>query len=117
MSEILVTGGNGNLGHHLVPALQQRGDRVRVLALEGEDTAWLEARGVSVHRGDIRQPESLAAPMRSVDAVLHLAGLMGVWRPFEDYRAVNVAGTENVCRAALMAGAHRVLHVSSWTVY
>jgi nucleoside-diphosphate-sugar epimerase len=48
--------------------------------------------------------------------VLHLAGMMGLWRPMTDYHAVNVTGTENVCRAALAEGA-RVIHVSSWTVY
>ena len=43
--------------------------------------------------------------------------MMGVWRPLEDYRAVNVTGTQNVCRAALAEGVSRVVHVSSWTVY
>lgn len=116
MNETLVIGGNGFLGRHLVPALQDCGDSVRVLALPTEDTTWLEARGVMVHGGDIRQPDTLVAPMRGVDRVVHLAGMMGVWRPMEDYRAVNVTGTKNVCRAVLAAGA-RLLHVSSWTVY
>jgi nucleoside-diphosphate-sugar epimerase len=114
--DVLITGGNGLLGHHLVPELQDRGDRVRVLVLPDEDASWLEQRGVDVYRGDIRLPETLTAPMSGADAVLHLAGMMGVWRPLEDYHAVNVTGTENVCRAALAAGA-RVVHVSSWTVY
>src|SRR5439155_9684087 len=39
--KIFITGGNGLLGHHLVPALQERGDTVGVLALPGEDTTWL----------------------------------------------------------------------------
>lgn len=115
--DILITGGNGLLGRHLVGALQQRGDTVRVLALPSEDAEWLERRGVELHRGDITRPVTLAEPMRGVDAVLHLAGMMGVWRPIEDYHAVNVAGTENVCHAALAAGVSRVVHVSSWTVY
>jgi 2-alkyl-3-oxoalkanoate reductase len=115
--DLMITGGNGLLGRHLVAALQERGDTVRVLALPAEDTRWLEQRGVAVHRGDIRRPETLTAPMSGVQAVLHLAGMMGVWRPIEDYRAVNVTGTENVCRAALAAGVSRVVHVSSWTVY
>ncbi len=115
--DVLITGGNGLLGQHLVAALQDRGDSVRVLALPAEDTRWLEERGVAVYRGDIRQPETLTAPVSGVRAVLHLAGMMGVWRPMKDYRAVNVTGTENVCKAALADGVDRIVHVSSWTVY
>jgi nucleoside-diphosphate-sugar epimerase len=115
--ELLITGGNGLLGHHLVPALQERGATVRVLALPGEDTTGLEQRHVAIYRGDVRQPDTLVAPLRGVDTVLHLAGLMGVWRPLRDYYAVNVTGTENVCRAALAVGVRRLVHVSSWTVY
>ena len=115
--DILITGGNGLLGRHLIPALQDRGDTVRVLALPEEDTRWLRQRGVAVHRGDVRWPDTLVAPMSGVTAVLHLAGMMGVWRPLEDYRDVNVTGTQNVCRAALAEGVGRVVHVSSWTVY
>jgi nucleoside-diphosphate-sugar epimerase len=115
--DILITGGNGLLGQHLAEALQGRGDSVRVLALPTEDTGWLRQRGVAVYRGDVRWPDSLAAPMSGVSAVLHLAGMMGVWRPLEEYREVNVSGTRNVCRAALAEGVSRVVHVSSWTVY
>lgn len=114
--EILITGGNGLLGRHLVRALQERGYGVRVLVLPGEDASWLDERGVMLHRGDVRRPETLTAPMSGVEAVLHLAGMMGVWRQMADYYAVNVTGTENVCRAALVEAA-RVVHVSSWTVY
>ena len=42
---------------------------------------------------------------------------MGLWRPMADYRAVNVTGTQNVCRAALAEGVPRIVHISSWTVY
>lgn len=115
--DILVTGGNGLLGQHLIPALEARGDTVRVLALPSEDVNALERRGTSVVRGDITQPLTLARATAGVEAVLHLAGMMGVWRPIGDYHAVNVKGTENVCRAALAAGVRRVVHVSSWTVY
>jgi nucleoside-diphosphate-sugar epimerase len=117
MTEILVTGGNGFVGRHVVASLQARGDTVRVLALPGEDGSWLRARGVTVHEGDIRRRDSLTVPMRHADAVLHLAAMMDVWRPLEDYRAVNVAGTQNVCHAALGAGVRRLVHMSSSSVY
>ena len=114
---ILVTGGNGFVGRHLVSALYARGDAVRVLALPDENTSWLEELGVEVHRGDVRDPETLTRPMDGVDAVVHLAAMIHVWRSMEDYSAVNVAGTENVCRAALAAGVARVVHMSSSSVY
>ena len=115
--EILITGGNGFLGRNLISALQERGDRVRVLALPTEDTTWLEERNVVVFRGDIRTPEALIAPMRGVEGVFHLAAMIGAWRPMQDYSAVNVTGTENVCRAALHAGIRRLVHISSAMVY
>lgn len=115
--EILITGGNGLLGRHLVASLSRRGDSVRVLALPREDTSYLEARGIAIHRGDVRQADTLVAPLRGVDAVLNLAGMMGVWQPLAAYRAVNVTGTRNVCLAALAEGVGRLVHVSSWTVY
>lgn len=113
----LITGGTGLVGRHLVTALHERGDTTRALVLPSENAGWLEDHGVEVHRGDIRDPESLAAPMRGVDAVIHLAALQGQWVPIEEYYNVNVVGTENVCRAALSAGVRRVVHVSSWTIY
>lgn len=115
--DILITGGNGLLGHHLIPALQDGGHTARVLVLPNEDASFLEERGTMVVRGDITQPHTLTQAVDGVEAVLHLAGMMGVWRPIADYHAVNVLGTENVCRAALAAGVRRLVHVSSWTVY
>jgi nucleoside-diphosphate-sugar epimerase len=115
--ETLITGGTGLVGRHLVMALQERGDAVRALVLPTEDLSWLQERDVAIHRGDIRQPETLTAAMRGVDVVFHLAAMQGQWRPIRDYREANVQGTENVCRAAMAAGARRIVHVSSWTIY
>jgi nucleoside-diphosphate-sugar epimerase len=115
--EILITGGNGLLGRHLVPVLQERGDTVRVLTLPGEDTSWLEERSVAVFYGDVRKPDTLTAALDGAEAVLHLAGMMGLWRQIKDYRDVNLTGTKNVCREALAARVKRIVHISSWTVY
>jgi nucleoside-diphosphate-sugar epimerase len=117
MMEILVTGGNGFVGRHVVSALQDRGDSVRVLALPSEETSWLEERGIAVHRGNVLHPDTLVAPLKGVDRVLHLAAMMDVWRPLAHYHAVNVTGTESVCRAALAAGVRRLVHMSSSSIY
>jgi nucleoside-diphosphate-sugar epimerase len=115
--EILITGGNGLIGHHLVTALQERGDNVRVLVLPTEDTSWLKERGVAVYQGNICDYETLLAPMRNVDTVFHLAAMHGGWLTLEEYSKVNVNGTENVCRAVLASSIRRMVHVSSWTYY
>ena len=117
MSSVLVTGGNGFVGRHLVPVLLDRGDTVRVLALPGEDTHWPGQRGIEVCRGDVRDQAAVTAAMDGMDAVLHLAAMMDVWRPMRDYHAVNVTGTQHVCRAALAAGVRRLVHMSSSSVY
>jgi nucleoside-diphosphate-sugar epimerase len=114
---VLLTGASGLLGHHLITALHERGHIVRALVLPNEDATHLEARHVAIYRGDVREPETLLAPMQRVELVFHLAGMMGVWRPMKDYWSVNVTGVENVCRAALAAGVERLIHISSWTVY
>jgi nucleoside-diphosphate-sugar epimerase len=114
---VLVTGGTGFVGVHLVSALLERGDAVRVLALPEEDTARVERAGAEIRRGDVRDPRSVAEAMRGVDTVFHLAAVHGLWRPRQEYWDVNVRGAENVCRAVLDAGARRLVHVSSWTVY
>jgi nucleoside-diphosphate-sugar epimerase len=117
VSEILITGGNGFVGRHLIDALRARDKAVRVLALPGEDTGGLDRPGVVVYRGDVRDPVTLREPTAGVDAVVHLAAMMDVWRSLDEYRAVNVVGTENVCRAALAAGVDRIVHMSSSSVY
>lgn len=114
---ILVTGASGFLASHLIRALQERGHTVRALVRPSSDTTRLEQASVDIHSGDVRLPETLAGAMREVDAVFHLAAAIGVRRPLRDYHAVNVTGTENVCRAAQAAGVKRLVHVSSTSVY
>ncbi|MCK6064942.1 MULTISPECIES: SDR family oxidoreductase [Microbacterium] len=96
MPAMLVTGGTGNLGRHVVPLLCAEGAAVRVLSR----TAHSGADGIAVLRGDTVAGTGLDAAMDGADVVLHLAG----GRKGDDVAARNVAA------AAGRAGvAHLVL--------
>jgi nucleoside-diphosphate-sugar epimerase len=114
---VLVTGATGFIAAHLIPALQRRGHEVHALVQPSSEGMHLHDADVAVHAGDVRSVDTLRPAMRQVDAVVHLAAAIGVRAPLSDYHAVNVAGTQNVCRAALAADIERLVHVSSTSVY
>jgi nucleoside-diphosphate-sugar epimerase len=115
--KVLITGATGLLGGHLIKELQQRGEDIRALVLPLENAVKLEKRGVEVVRGDITDASTLGPAVKDIELVFHLAGMMGVWRPLDDYRLVNVTGSENLYKAAQKVGVRRYIHTSSHTVY
>src|SRR5256714_10149715 len=115
--KVLITGATGLLGGHLIQALHQRGEQIRVLVLPVENAEKLIAQGVEVVRGDVTNANTLAPAVKDIEIIFHLAGMMGVDRPLADYRLVNVTGSENLYRAAQAAGVRRFVHTSSHTVY
>ena len=110
----LVTGGTGFVGAHVVRALLARGRSVRCLVRASSRRRNLEGLDVETVTGDVTDPASLPPALAGVETVYHCAA---------DYRlyaadprtlyASNVAGTENVLRAASESGARRVVHTSS----
>lgn len=115
--KVLITGATGLLGGHLLRELQQRGEQIRALVLPVENAQRLIEQGVEVMRGDVTDASTLPPVVKDVEVIIHLAGMMGVWRPLADYRLVNVTGSENLYRAAQRAGVRRFVHTSSHTVY
>lgn len=99
---LLVTGGAGFIGSHLVERLLAGGDHVRILDNFDDtyDPALKRARVAGeVIEGDVRDGATVAAALRGVDAIVHLAARAGVRASFADpagYHAVNVEGTRTL---------------------
>ena len=115
-SPILVTGGAGFIGSHIVALLVQRGAAVRVLERPGAPVDHLPG-GIELVFADIRDRAAVARAVRGCPLVYHLAANPNLWtRPRGQFRQVNYLGTVNVLDEAVAAGAERVLHTSTESI-
>src|SRR4051812_21144395 len=106
---VLVTGGAGFIGSHLVDALLVRGDRVRVLdALipqvhgEGQPRPGYLAADAELVVGDVRDAAAVRRALAGVDLVVHLAARVGVGQSMyeiAEYTSVNTLGTATLLEA------------------
>ena len=121
--KVLVTGGAGFIGSHIVDRLRERGIDVGVLDnFSTGDAANLKghSRGIAIHKVDIRDGEAVAKVVRGYDAVVHQAALVSVARSVEDpalVNQVNVWGTLNLLIAAVDAKVKRFVYASSSSAY
>jgi dihydroflavonol-4-reductase len=114
---VLVTGGAGFIGSHLVRQLAEQGERVRVLERPGAPLAHLPLDRIEVVVGDIRDRAAVDKAARDCRQVYHLAANPHLWTQQRGlFRQVNYQGTVNVLEAALDAGAERILHTSTESI-
>jgi len=105
---VAITGATGFIGRHLTADLARRGVEVRAIVRPGSRSA--DPPGATIVRAPL-EAQSLGPAFAGVDAVVHLAGVVGAVDA-ATYAAVNTEGTRSVAAAAHAAGAHLV-HVSS----
>lgn len=110
--KIVVTGGTGFVGTHLVNALLRRGHTVAVLARHTDDARNRFNRPVERVRGDVLYPPSLVSAFAGRDAVIHLVGIIHEKGELTFDRA-HREGTENVVAAARDANVRRLIHMSA----
>jgi NADH dehydrogenase len=108
---ILVTGGSGFVGGHVVHALRADDRDVRCLIRDRRRGERLEAWGCELAEGDVTRPESLRAAADGCDTVVHLVAIRQ-GRP-EAFLQVMVEGTRNLIAAAREAGVRRFVLMSA----
>ena len=124
-SEILVTGGAGFIGSHLVDRLLDEGFKVKVV----DNLSSGEKENLAQHKnkkafqfieGDIRDFDLVKKIVEGVDAVFHEAALVSVTRSVENpllSNEVNITGTVNLLKASVDAHVKRFVFASSCAVY
>jgi nucleoside-diphosphate-sugar epimerase len=115
---VLLTGGAGFLGRHLLRELLASGASVRALSRRGETDAVLAQLGAQPVRGDVTDAPSVRAAVAGVDAIFHAAADTNTWSKRNAAQwATNVGGIENLLAAARAAGVGRFVHTSSVSAY
>lgn len=112
---LLVTGASGFVGQQLCAEIIKRGWQVKA-ALRMPDRSLKEFESAII--GQLDGQTNWTESLREVDVVIHLAARVHVMRddannPLEEFRRVNVAGTEHLARSAAASGAKRLVYVSS----
>lgn len=121
---VIVTGGEGFIGSHLVDELVSQGAKVRAFVHYNPfgRWGWLHDRAsdIEILQGDVRDGERVAAAVEGMEVVFHLAALIGIpysYEAPESYVQTNVMGTYNVLNAARRAGVERMIQTSTSEVY
>jgi len=120
-NDVLVTGGLGFIGRHLVYALLDSGKHVTILDHHGRtsyDTTIPE--GAALVQADIRCSEQLVQVVKNVDLIFHVAanadGSLSVENPRFDFET-NGIGTFNILEAASRVALKKFVYISSASVY
>lgn len=118
--KILITGGAGFIGSHLIECLQKNGDTVVVLDNLSSGMTDNVPSGVKLYERDVCEPLDDIFKAEQFEAVVHLAGQtmvnVSIEQPALDM-AINIAGTINVLECCRKFGAKRLVFASTAAVY
>jgi dTDP-L-rhamnose 4-epimerase len=121
--KVLLTGGAGFIGQHVLRELIARGHAVRVLDSLRADvhaSQWAPPAGIEFMNADVRDADAADRALAGVEAVLHLAAKVGLGvdvQDLPDYASSNDAGTAVLLAAMARAGVKRLTLASSMVVY
>ena len=110
---IVLTGATGHIGNVLVRELLARGEELRLIIPQFEDTTAIDGLKIEKFEGDVRDIASLIRAFDGAKVVYHLAGIVSIMGKSDLIYQVNVAGTHNVVEACLKSAVERLVYTSS----
>ena len=114
MKRVLVTGGGGFVGLHIVKQLCAAD--VECIVLGRNIYPEAQALGATSVQCDIRDAVAVERVITGIDTVFHVAALAGIWGAWEDYHQINIIGTENVIAACRKNGVQNLVYTSTPSV-
>lgn len=119
LSNVLVTGGSGFLGGHLVRRLLADGWRVRLLIRTPGALSKDLSQHCDIILGDLHDSDALAQAVSGVAVIFHCAANVNTWDTWDAYYRTNVVGVQNLLHAIARSNPtiKRLVHLSTVDVY
>ena len=116
--KVLITGGTGFIGQHLVRRMAQTNHELLCLARQTSDVTLFKELNLEIVYGDVTNKSSIVTAMQGCDWLIDLANVYDFWLPDPSlFTKVNITGTQNLMEATLETGISKVVHVSTALVF
>ena len=110
---VLVTGANGLLGHHVVQQLLKDQHTVQII-VRSKQNIFYDISRVTVFKGNFTDYQSLYQAAKGCDAIIHIAAITQTNLLYpEEYNTINVDGTAQVLKVANDLNIRRIVYISS----
>ena len=113
-TNVLITGAGGFLGSYIAKQLVKKD--YNVFSFSRTKHVLLDDLGVTQRLGDLKNYDDVKKSLENIDAVIHTAGLVGMWGRYKDFYSTNVGGTENIIEAMKELKIKKLIYTSTPSV-
>lgn len=114
---ILLTGGTGFLGQHIIEDLKYKYEEIIFIGRNELIGKSLESENVKFVKADITNYQEIEPLFNKIDVVIHSAAKSSPWGDYKDFYSNNVLATKNVIEISLKHKVKRLIHVSTPSIY